>query len=284
LRATKDEGPTTNTSFVFGRSSLVYTAMDFWGAGRDCKEGLIIMSEIVTGTVKWFNAEKGYGFIATADRGDVFVHVRALAEGRTTLAAGESVYFTTRQTEKGAEAANVRVGTPPPPPKPATPTVELPTPALPGYASMRVVGRPAAVQRLGRPGQAPSLVAFTVEIGAEPSSALPKSLPPPSAATTCLVLISIKHWQRVASALDADHEDTLVIDGYAGLDPLAPGMITLRATSVTTTAFLNARRAAQAARDKHTGPPDAQAESPRMDGGDGGGAGDEESGIASALE
>ena len=202
--------------------------------------------ELATGTVKWFNAEKGFGFISSADHGDVFVHLRALAEGRTTLTAGEPVYFNLRQTEKGAEAANVRVGAPPPPPKPALPTVELPTPAVPGHANMRVVGRPAEVRRLGQPEQAPSLVACVFELGGEAAPAVPGGLPPPSAATACLVLISSKHWQRVASALEADPDDALVIDGYAGLDPLAPGMITLRATSVTTTATLQARRAAQA--------------------------------------
>jgi cold shock protein len=206
--------------------------------------------ELVTGTVKWFNAEKGFGFISSADHGDVFVHLRALAEGRTTLTAGELVYFNLRPTEKGAEAANVRPGAPPPPPKPALPTVELPTPAVPGHANMRVVGRPAEVRPLGRPGQAPSVMACVFELAIEAASSVPGSLPPPSAATACLVLLAAKHWRHVASALEADPEDTLVIDGYAGLDPLAPGMITLRATSVTTTAILHAKwAAARAARD-----------------------------------
>ncbi|MDQ2999011.1 MAG: cold shock domain-containing protein, partial [Chloroflexota bacterium] len=83
---------------------------------------------MITGTVKWFNAEKGFGFISSADHGDVFVHLRALAEGQKTLTVGEQVHFHLRQTEKGAEAANVRVGAPSPPPKPALSTVELPTP------------------------------------------------------------------------------------------------------------------------------------------------------------
>jgi CspA family cold shock protein len=202
--------------------------------------------ELVTGTVKWFNAEKGFGFISSADHGDVFVHLRALAEGRMTLTAGEQVYFSLHQTEKGPEAANVRPGTPPPPPKPALPTVELPTPAVPGHANMRVVGRPAEVRQLDRPDQAPSLVACVFELDGEAAPALSGGLPPPSAATACLALIAAKHWRHVASALEADPEDALVIDGYAGLDPLAPGMITLRATSVTTTAILQAKWAAQA--------------------------------------
>jgi len=102
------------------------------------------------------------------------------------------------------------------------------------------------VRELGRPGQRHSLVAFTIELGDAGSSALPKGLPPLNGATACLVLMSAKHWRRVASALEANPEDALVIDGYAGLDPLAPGVITLRATEVMTTAMLDAKRAAQA--------------------------------------
>jgi CspA family cold shock protein len=202
--------------------------------------------ELVTGTVKWFSAEKGFGFISTADHGDVIVHVRALVEGRTTLTAGEPVYFGLRQTEKGAEAANVRPGALPQPPKPALPTVELPTPAIPSHTNMRLVGRPAEMRRLGRPDEPPSLVACVFELDADAAPALPGRLPPPSAATACLALIAIKHWQAVARALEASPDDALVIDGHIGLDPLAPGMITLRATSVTTTAMLEAKRAAQA--------------------------------------
>jgi cold shock protein len=203
--------------------------------------------ELVTGTVKWFNAEKGFGFISTADHGDVFVHVRALAEGRTTLAAGEVVYFSIRQAERGPEAAHVRSGAPPAPPKPALPTLELPASAMPSRVNMRVVGRPAGVRQLGWPNQPPSLVACVFELGSEAAPAVPGGLPPASAATACLALIAIKHWGQVASALEADPEDALVIDGYIGLDPLAPGMITLRGTSVTTTALLRAKYVAQAA-------------------------------------
>jgi len=205
--------------------------------------------EIITGTVKWFNAEKGFGFISTADHGDVFVHVRALAEGRATLTSGEPVHFHLRQAEKGPEAANVRVGAPPPPPpppKPALPTVELPTPVVPGRAHLRIVGRPGEVRPLGRPGQGPSLVACVFDLGGEAAPELPGGLPPPSAATVCVALITAKHWRRVADALEADPEDTLVIDGYAGLAAIAPGVITLRATEVITMTMLQAKRAAQA--------------------------------------
>jgi cold shock protein len=224
------------------------------------------MSEILTGTVKWFNAEKGFGFISAADGRELFVHVRALAEGRTTLAAGDRVYFTARESPKGPEAADVRVGAPPPPPKPALPTVELAAPAQSARVRMRLIGRPAATQQLGHPDQAPSVVAFVLEASADLHPTMLKQLPAPAGATAFLVLISFKHWRRVAGALEVDPQDTLVIDGYAGLDPLAPNMITVRATSVATTGLLQARRAAQAAaREKLAAPEGSSQEAPSGD-------------------
>ncbi len=60
------------------------------------------------GTVKWFNASKGYGFI-TADEGkDVFVHYSAIhGEGYKTLDEGQKVRFEVVEGEKGPQAANV---------------------------------------------------------------------------------------------------------------------------------------------------------------------------------
>ena len=61
------------------------------------------------GTVKWFNADKGYGFIAPDDgTADVFVHHSAiLGNGFRTLHEGEQVEFEIKTSERGAEAAHV---------------------------------------------------------------------------------------------------------------------------------------------------------------------------------
>ena len=58
----------------------------------------------MTGKVKWFNAEKGYGFIEREDGGDVFVHFSAIqSEGFKTLEEGQAVV----QGNRGEQAANV---------------------------------------------------------------------------------------------------------------------------------------------------------------------------------
>jgi len=61
-----------------------------------------------TGTVKWFNAEKGYGFISIQGEDDVFVHFSAIqTEGFKTLEEGQEVQFDVVQGAKGPQAANV---------------------------------------------------------------------------------------------------------------------------------------------------------------------------------
>lgn len=68
------------------------------------------MNERITGTVKWFNASKGYGFIEHQGGPDVFVHFSAIqSNGFRTLQEGQAVEFTIEQGPKGPQAANVVV-------------------------------------------------------------------------------------------------------------------------------------------------------------------------------
>ena len=62
-----------------------------------------------TGTVKWYNAEKGFGFISQSNGGpDVFVHFRAIVgDGYKSLTEGQRVTFTVENGQKGPQAANV---------------------------------------------------------------------------------------------------------------------------------------------------------------------------------
>ncbi|GBF10561.1 cold shock domain-containing protein [Tepidibacillus infernus] len=60
------------------------------------------------GKVKWFNAEKGFGFIEREDGGDVFVHFSAIqGEGFKTLEEGQAVEFDIVEGDRGPQAANV---------------------------------------------------------------------------------------------------------------------------------------------------------------------------------
>lgn len=61
-----------------------------------------------TGLVKWFNNEKGFGFISVEGEGDVFVHFSAITgEGYKSLEEGQSVQFDVVEGAKGPQAANV---------------------------------------------------------------------------------------------------------------------------------------------------------------------------------
>jgi cold shock protein len=69
--------------------------------------GLVGMAQ---GTVKWFNADKGYGFIAVDGGKDVFVHYSAiLADGYRSLEQGQRVEFEVTQSDRGPQAESVRM-------------------------------------------------------------------------------------------------------------------------------------------------------------------------------
>lgn len=68
------------------------------------------MADRETGTVKWFNSTKGYGFISRDNGEDVFVHFRAIqGEGYRSLEDGQKVEFAVVQGQKGLQAADVTV-------------------------------------------------------------------------------------------------------------------------------------------------------------------------------
>jgi CspA family cold shock protein len=88
-------------------------------AGRDAQRGtrradraptaFARRSTVAQGTVKWFNAEKGYGFIAVDGGQDVFVHYSAIqSDGYRSLDEGQRVEFEVTQGQKGPQADQVR--------------------------------------------------------------------------------------------------------------------------------------------------------------------------------
>ena len=60
------------------------------------------------GTVKWFSAQKGFGFIAQAEGDDIFVHVTGLAAGVTDLKENDTVEFEIGEGQKGPQATEVK--------------------------------------------------------------------------------------------------------------------------------------------------------------------------------
>lgn len=63
-----------------------------------------------TGKVKWFNAEKGYGFITSEEGKDIFVHYSSIqADGYRTLEEGQSVNYEIVESDRGPQASNVVV-------------------------------------------------------------------------------------------------------------------------------------------------------------------------------
>jgi cold shock protein len=72
------------------------------------KNNLLEATQMNTGKVKWFNAEKGFGFIESSEGQDVFVHFSAIqTEGFKTLEEGQDVTFEIVEGNRGPQAANV---------------------------------------------------------------------------------------------------------------------------------------------------------------------------------
>jgi CspA family cold shock protein len=69
---------------------------------------------VPTGKVKWYDAEKGFGFISDDEGGDVFLHANALPEGVTTLKGGVRVDFSVAEGRRGAQALSVKLLEPAP--------------------------------------------------------------------------------------------------------------------------------------------------------------------------
>ena len=70
----------------------------------------VTMSDKITGTVKWFNESKGYGFISREGGADLFVHFSSIqGSGFKTLKEGQAVTFTEGSGQKGPQAENVEV-------------------------------------------------------------------------------------------------------------------------------------------------------------------------------
>ena len=67
-----------------------------------------------TGKVKWYDADKGFGFLTRDDGGEVFVHSKALEPGGTVLKPGQRVEFGVAEGRRGTQALQVRVLEPPP--------------------------------------------------------------------------------------------------------------------------------------------------------------------------
>jgi cold shock protein len=91
--------------FFSGREPLwTYAYITFFSS----KGAANIMSERVQGTVKWFNAGKGYGFISRDGGDDVFVHYSAIeSAGYRSLDEGQRVEFSVEHGPKGLQARNV---------------------------------------------------------------------------------------------------------------------------------------------------------------------------------
>jgi CspA family cold shock protein len=105
-------------TLILNGDNLLFVKFRKYGMARGCACQLSVeeylvrrrmkMSERIVGTVKWFNAAKGYGFLGREDGDDVFVHFSAIqASGYRRLEKDQKVEYTVEEGPKGLQAANV---------------------------------------------------------------------------------------------------------------------------------------------------------------------------------
>ena len=101
---------------TFGNSLMYQALATFWSIGFLSIIGFIYGRKIKrnfrgeTGTIKWFDPSKGYGFLIRDKGGDLFVHLRAVQnQDRRKLKENTRVRFSVEETEKGPQAENIRI-------------------------------------------------------------------------------------------------------------------------------------------------------------------------------
>ena len=101
---------------TFGGSLMYQALVTFWSIGFLSIIGFIYGRKIKrnfrgeTGTIKWFDPSKGYGFLIRDKGGDLFVHLRAVQnQDRRKLKENTRVRFSVEETEKGPQAENIRI-------------------------------------------------------------------------------------------------------------------------------------------------------------------------------
>ncbi len=104
LMFSSEQLPLLLTSFI---SILIACVLTLQLAGTS-KKGLKVGSGRETGTVKWFNAAKGFGFITRENGDDIFVHFRSIqGKGHRSLGEGQTVIFEVAESDKGLQAVDV---------------------------------------------------------------------------------------------------------------------------------------------------------------------------------
>lgn len=98
---------------VSGTNGFGRTAAMAYDSSRAAVRGAVVRrgkgTPVPTGKVKWFDEEKGFGFLSQADGPDVYVHAEALPEGVTSLKPGARVEYGIAQGRRGEQALQVRV-------------------------------------------------------------------------------------------------------------------------------------------------------------------------------